>query len=59
MGYIDVFIPLAFGVMAISIPQILIKENDAKLERKIVIIRRIGYGLIAVAILYGMIKYFS
>ena len=57
MYYIDVFIPLVFGVMAISIPQILIKEDHPKLERKIVIIRRIGYGLIALTILYGIGKY--
>ena len=57
MYYIDIFIPIVFGVMAISIPQILIKEDHPKLERRIVIIRRIGYGLIALTILYGIGRY--
>jgi uncharacterized membrane protein len=59
MGYIDVFIPLAFGIVAISIPQLLIKEDDPTVERKVVIMRKVGYGLIAVAIIYGIIKYFT
>ena len=57
MYYIDIFIPIVFGVMAISIPQILIKEDHPKLEKRIVIIRRIGYGLIALTILYGIGRY--
>jgi uncharacterized membrane protein len=59
MNYIDVLIPFAFGVMAISIPQMLIREDHPKLERKIVIVRRWGYGLIALTIIYGIIRYFN
>ena len=57
MYYIDIFIPLVFGVMAISIPQILIKENHPKLERRIIIMRRIGYGLVGLTVLYGIFRY--
>jgi len=55
--YIDVLIPFALGIMAVSIPQILIKEDHPRLERKIVIVRRWGYVLIAVTIIYGIIRY--
>ena len=57
MYYIDVFIPLVLGVMAISIPQILIKENHPKLERRTIIMRRIGYGLVGLTVLYGIVRY--
>jgi hypothetical protein len=57
MGYIDFILPLIFGVMAISIPQILIREDHPKLERRMVIVRRIGYGLVALTVLYGIFKY--
>ena len=57
MYYIDIFIPLVFGVMAISIPQILIKENHPKLERRIIIMRRVGYGLVGLTVLYGIFRY--
>lgn len=59
MDYIDVFIPLAFGIVAISIPQMLIKENDPRLEKKVVLIRRVGYLLIAAAIIYGIVRIFT
>jgi len=57
MGYIDILLPIAFGVMAISIPQILIREDHPKLEKRIVLVRRLGYGLVALHIIYGMIRY--
>lgn len=57
MGYIDILLPFAFGIMAISIPQILVKEDHPKLEKRIVFIRRLGYGLIALTILYGVLRY--
>jgi hypothetical protein len=59
MGYIDFLLPFAFGVMAISIPQILIKEDHPKLESRIVLVRRIGYGLVALAIIYGALRYLA
>lgn len=59
MDYIYVLLPFAFGVMAISIPQILIREDHPKLERRIVMMRRIGYGLIALTVIYGIIRYLT
>jgi uncharacterized membrane protein len=57
MDYIYILVPLAFGIMAISIPQILIREDHPKLERRMVILRRLGYGLVALVIIYGIIRY--
>lgn len=57
MGYIDFLLPFVFGVMAISIPQILIRENHPKLESRVVLFRRIGYGVVALTVIYGIIKY--
>lgn len=57
MGYIDILLPFAFGVMAISIPQILIREDHPKLEKRIVLVRRLGYGLVALTVIYGIIRY--
>jgi hypothetical protein len=57
MGYIDILLPIAFGVMAISIPQILIREDHPKLEKRIVLVRRLGYGLVALTVIYGIIRY--
>jgi len=59
MGYIDVLLPFAFAVMAISIPQILIREDHPKLESRIVLVRRIGYGIIALTVIYGFLRYLS
>ena len=57
MDYIYILAPLAFAIVAISIPQILLKEDHPKLERRMVITRRIGYGIIALIIIYGIIRY--
>jgi hypothetical protein len=57
MGYIDILLPIAFGVMAISIPQILIREDHPKLEKRVVLVRRLGYGLVALTVIYGVIRY--
>ncbi|HMK05682.1 MAG TPA: hypothetical protein VK489_15880 [Ferruginibacter sp.] len=57
MGYLDVLLPFAFAVMAISIPQILIREDHPKLESRIVVVRRIGYGVIALTVIYGFLRY--
>ncbi|MEO7307938.1 MAG: hypothetical protein ABIR78_15150 [Ferruginibacter sp.] len=57
MGYIDFLLPFVFGVMAISIPQILIREDHPKLESRVVLFRRIGYGVVALTVIYGIIKY--
>jgi hypothetical protein len=57
MGYMDILLPIAFGVTAISIPQILIREDHPKLEKRIVLVRRLGYGLVALTVIYGVIRY--
>ena len=57
MGYLDFLLPLAFGVMAISIPQILIREDHPKLESRVVLFRRLGYGLVALTVIYGILRY--
>ena len=59
MEYVYILVPFVFAVMAISIPQILIKEDHPKLESRVVWVRRIGYGIIALVIIYGIIKYLS
>lgn len=58
MYYVDIAIPVLLSVVAISIPQLLIKEDHPRLERKIVIIRRWGYGIIACTVIYGIVRYF-
>jgi uncharacterized membrane protein len=57
MEYIYVLVPFVFAIMAISIPQILVKEDHPKLESRIVLVRRLGYGLIALVIVYGIMRY--
>lgn len=59
MEYLYVLLPIAFGIMAISIPQILIKEDHPKLEKRIVIVRRVGYGLIVLTVIYGIVRYLT
>ncbi len=57
MEYVYILVPFVFAVMAISIPQILIKEDHPKLESRVVLVRRIGYGIIALVVIYGIVKY--
>ncbi len=59
LDYMYVLIPFVFGVMAITIPQILIRENHPRLERRIIFIRRLGYGVIALIIVYGIVRYLA
>lgn len=58
VDYLYILAPLAFAVIAISIPQILIKEDHPKLEKRVIITRRIGYGIIALVVIYGVFRYF-
>lgn len=57
--YIYILAPLMFGIIAISIPQILIKEDHPKLESRVVLIRRIGYGIVALIVVYGIVRYLA
>jgi hypothetical protein len=56
MGYIDVLIPLAAGILFIASPERLITKKDQTYDRKKLLLKRCGYVLIGVAALYLVIK---
>jgi len=56
MSYIDIAIPLLAGLFMAFNPQGLIKPDDPSFEKKRERFRKIGYGLIVVAILYTLVK---
>jgi hypothetical protein len=57
--YLYILAPLMVGIIAISIPQLLIKEDHPKLESRVVLYRRIGYGIVGLIVVYGIIRYLS
>jgi hypothetical protein len=59
MGYIDIFIPFSIGILLIFNPNALLKPDDVLFERKKKTLKKCGYGLIGVAVVYGGIKIFS
>ena len=59
MGYIDVAIPLIAGLLVITIPDKLIQTRDATYEKKKSLITKSGYVLIAVSLLYFVVKIFG
>jgi hypothetical protein len=59
MGYIDILIPLIAGIVFLMIPDKLIKARDATYEKKKSLLKKCGYLLIGVSILYFVIKTFS
>ena len=59
MDYLYILAPLVFGIVAISIPQILIKEDHPKLESRVVLFRRIGYVVVALIVVYGVIRFLA
>ncbi len=59
MGYFDIAIPLIAGLVLIAIPDKLIKTGDATYEKKKSLIRKSGYVLIAVSILYFIVRIFG
>jgi hypothetical protein len=56
MGYIDILIPLIIGIFAINFPDLLLTSKDATYEKKKSLLKNAGYGLIAVALLYAIVK---
>jgi len=59
MGYINIAIPLIAGLVFIAIPDKLIKTRDATYEKKKSLLTKCGYGLIAVSVLYFIVKIFG
>jgi hypothetical protein len=59
MGTIDILIPLVIGLLFITCPQVIIKAEDPQFEKKKRTFQKIGYGLLGVSILYGIIKLLS
>lgn len=59
MGYIDVAIPLIVGIIFLTIPDKLVKPTDIAFEKKKSLIKKCGYVLLGVAVLYFAIKYFN
>ena len=59
MSYIDVFIPLAIGMLSFFSPETLIPAKDPAPERKKRILKICGLVLIGVSILYFIIKQFG
>jgi hypothetical protein len=57
MSVVDVFIPLIAGILLVARPQIFFKPvgADEELARKRRRMRTIGYVLLGVAALYGVI----
>ena len=59
MGYIDVAIPLIAGIACLAIPDKFVKPTDPDYEKKKSLIKKCGYVLTGVAILYFFIKLFA
>lgn len=57
MSPIDVAIPLAIGLLAAFRPQIFFKAtgSDEEIGKKRAILKKVGYVLIGVAVLYALI----
>ena len=59
MGFSDVLIPLAIGLLLIAVPETFVKRTDPSFEKKRILFRKLGFILIGVAVLYGVIKMFA
>ena len=59
MGYIDIAIPLIVGLVLVAISSKLIQPRGQTHETKRGFIKKLGYALIAVAVLYFFIKSFG
>jgi hypothetical protein len=57
MDYIDIFIPLIIGFVCVAIPDKFTKSKDAATQAKTKsLITKVGYVLIAVSVVYFVIK---
>ena len=54
MSYVDVAIPLLAGIACVLCPQLLVKTEEKK-----PLVRKLGYVLIGVAVLYLIVKLMS
>lgn len=57
MGFIDILIPLVIGVLLITSPQLFVKATSRQFQKTSKMLRTLGYVLIAVAVLYALIKF--
>jgi len=55
-GYSDVLIPLVSGLLFFFFPDIVLKRKDASHERRNRTLKTVGIVLIAVSIVYFIIK---
>jgi len=56
MSYIEVLIPLLSGIYLLSSGDKLIKSNDSSSEQKKGLLKKAGFALIGVSIIYVAIK---
>lgn len=59
MSYIDVLFPLLGGIYLVTSGDKLIKQNDSSSDKKKSMLKKAGYGLIGVSIIYLVIKFFG
>ena len=55
-GYSDILIPFVVGILFFFFPDIVIKNKDAGFERRRRTLKIVGISLMAVAIVYFIIK---
>jgi uncharacterized protein YjeT (DUF2065 family) len=59
MQYIDVIIPFVFGVLLMLIPRMFTKSTGLVFEQTKSKLKKIGFSLIGVALLYLLVKIFE
>lgn len=59
MNYIDVLIPLLGGIYLLTSSDKLIKVTDSSFEQKKRLIKKAGIGLIAISVIYFIVKMFG
>jgi hypothetical protein len=56
MNYIDILIPLAIGLIFVFNNDVMVKANDPAYEKKTSTIKKVGYAILVIAVLYGIGK---
>ncbi|WP_018342200.1 hypothetical protein [Cytophaga aurantiaca] len=59
MSYIDIFIPLAAGIIFLAFPDILIQKQDASYHKKKSLFKKGGLILLGVSIIYTIVVFFG
>jgi uncharacterized protein YjeT (DUF2065 family) len=59
MSFLDVLIPGIIGLLLLTSPRLFTKAEGEKFEKAKGTLRKIGFGLIGVAILYLIVKLFQ